>query len=89
MSLPLWLQHPIRQTTDRRSQAFHPTTIEIKFQRLSKVEEESDQNSFVPVIMCKPSPEDSPGYVVSVSIIFCSTASPRYDFTNMSLQAKR
>ncbi|KAH9996975.1 hypothetical protein BJV74DRAFT_827209 [Russula compacta] len=49
---------------DRRSQAFHPTTIEIKFQRLSKVEEGPDQNSFVPMIMRQPSPEDGPGYVV-------------------------
>jgi hypothetical protein len=42
-------------------------TIEIRFQHLHKVEEGSQQASLVPVIERLPSPEDSPGYVRSVS----------------------
>ena len=57
----------IGRATDRQSKSFEPTTIEIRFQHLRKVEEGSQQASLVPVIQRQPSPEDSPGYVRSVS----------------------
>jgi hypothetical protein len=52
--------------TDRQSKVFEPTTIEIRFQHLHKVEEGPQQASLVPVIQRQPSPEDGPGYLRSV-----------------------
>lgn len=69
------IQAPYRRTTDRQSKVFEPTTIEIKFQRLHKVEEGSDsqQANLVPIIQPQPSPEDSPGFMRLVSIFhFCA-----------------
>jgi hypothetical protein len=60
----------IGRATDRRSKGFEPTTIEIRFQHLHKVEEGSQQAGLVPVIQRLPSPEDGPGYVRSVSVYF-------------------
>jgi hypothetical protein len=60
----------IGRATDRQSKGFEPTTIEIRFQHLHKVEEGSQQASLVPVIQLQPSPEDSPGYVRSVIFFF-------------------
>jgi hypothetical protein len=57
--------------TDRQSKVFEPTTIEIRFQRLHKVEEGSQQASLVPVIQREPSPEDGPGYIRSVTVTVC------------------
>jgi hypothetical protein len=69
--------HPnslIGRATDHQSKVFEPTTIEIRFQHLHKVEEGSQQASLVvPVIQHQPSPEDvthGPGYVRSVSVSF-------------------
>jgi len=65
--------HPnllIGRATDRQSKVFEPTTIEIRFQHLHKVEEGSQQASLVPVIERQSSPEDGPGYVRSVSLFF-------------------
>ena len=62
-------QSPNRPSADHQSKVFEPTTIEIRFQHLHKVEEESQQGSLVvPVIQRHPSPEDGPGYVRSVSV---------------------
>lgn len=63
-------QSPNWPRTDRQSKVFEPTTIEIRFQHLQKVEEGSQNASLVPIIQRQPSPEDSPGYVRSVSFIF-------------------
>lgn len=66
----------IGRTTDRQSKVFEPTTIEIRFQHLHKVEEgsqDSQQTSFVPVIERQLSPEDGPGYIRSGSF-FCLVA---------------
>jgi hypothetical protein len=62
----------IGRATDRRSKVFEPTTIEIRFQHLHKVEEGSQQASLVPVIQRQPFPEDGPGYVRLVSVFFGS-----------------
>lgn len=58
------------RATDRQSKVFEPTTIEIRFQHLHKVEEGSPQATLVPVIQRQLSPEDGPGYVRSVSFFF-------------------
>jgi len=47
------------ESYDRQSKVFEPTTIEIRFQHLHKVEG-SQQASLVPVIQRPPSPEDGP-----------------------------
>lgn len=63
----------IGQTIDRQSKVFEPTTIEIRFQHLHKVEEgsqDSQQTSFVPVIERQLSPEDGPGYIRSGSFFW-------------------
>lgn len=69
------IQTPYRQTTDRQSKVFEPTTIEIKFQRLYKVEEgsESQLANLVPIIQRQPSPEDGPGFIRLISVfLFCT-----------------
>ena len=58
----------IGRATDRQSKVFEPTTIEIRFQHLHKVEEGPQQASLVPVIERHPSPEDGSGYLESVSV---------------------
>lgn len=51
------------ESYDRQSKVFAPTTIEIRFQHLYKVEEGPQQASLVPVIQRQPSPEEGPGYL--------------------------
>ena len=60
--LVYYLQPTTGQTTDRQSKFFEPTTIEIRFQHLSKVQD-SNEACLVPVIARQPSPEDGPSYV--------------------------
>jgi hypothetical protein len=59
--LIICLQPTTGQTTDCQSKLFEPTTIEIRFQHLSKVQD-SDEACLVPVI-AQPSPEDGPSYI--------------------------
>jgi hypothetical protein len=66
---PLHVNPLIGRTTDRQSKVFEPTTIEIRFQHLHKVEG-PQQASLVPVIQRQPSPEDGSGYLWSVSVFF-------------------
>jgi hypothetical protein len=54
------------QKTDRQSKFFEPTTMEIRFQHLFKVQD-STKACLVPVIAHQPSPEDGPSYVPFVS----------------------
>ena len=49
---------------------FEPTTIEIRFHHLAKVQGEPNQGYLVPVIARQPSPEDGPGYVPLVFPFF-------------------
>jgi len=52
-----------QESYDRQSKVFEPTTIEVQFRHLSKVEG-LDRDHLVPVIVRQPSPEDGPGYVM-------------------------
>ncbi|KAH9985451.1 hypothetical protein BJV77DRAFT_1071421 [Russula vinacea] len=67
---------------DRQSKVFEPTTIEIKFQRLHKVEEgsESQLANLVPIIQRQPSPEDGPGFIrQSNDVMQSAFATPEHD----------
>ncbi|KAH9055372.1 hypothetical protein EDB87DRAFT_1688303 [Lactarius vividus] len=48
---------------DRRSKSFEPSTIELRFQYLSRVEEGRDKDGFVPVTVREPTPDDGPSCV--------------------------
>ena len=56
--------------TDRRSKVFDPTTIELRFQYLSKFAggPEKEWNGFVPVTVREATPEDGPSCVPFVFI---------------------
>jgi hypothetical protein len=64
------LQPTAGRTTDRQSKLFEPTTIEIRFHRLSKVQD-SNEAGLVPVIADQSSPEDGPSYIPFVFSNFC------------------
>ncbi|KAI9451876.1 hypothetical protein BJY52DRAFT_1226410 [Lactarius psammicola] len=49
-----------------RSKVFEPSTFEIRFQYLSRIDERRGRGVLAPVIVRESSPEDGPGWVQSV-----------------------
>lgn len=74
--------------TGRQSRVFEPTAFEIRFQHLSKVVEGPDQGSLVPVMERRPSPDDWPSFVLSVTFLSHCIVHEG-DFTDVPPQAKR
>ncbi|KAI0288712.1 hypothetical protein BC826DRAFT_662960 [Russula brevipes] len=64
-----------QESYDRQSKVFEPTSIEVQFRQLSKVEG-LVRDHLVPVIVRQPSPEDGPGYVMQGDNVMQSKFEP-------------